>query len=232
MKITPEILTALERAISESGSIYKLARELGISHSTIFFWRTGRTTNINRKTWNSCLRKKLRPYLSAPVFPDEQDENAPLTYMVKEERASYGERPNAYPLVTFKKLAYFDPHIKSTPAFVRDHSMGTFHFVSIAGVTAFALRMDETSKNKIFTSGSTLLVESGRPPVSGEVVIAKCKEMTHAQFYTFKQEGSSYQLLPFGTEEDKNVQWEQTAPSSCFLDWIFPVLEANILFSK
>ena len=234
MKITPEFLSALELAINDSGSIYKLAKELGISHSTIFFWRTGRTINIHHKTWAGGLRKKLKPSLSNPPGAPSQDEPEEENGMnlVKEPRALYGERPRAYPLVTFRKLAYFDPNVRSTSSFVQAYSLGSFYFVSDSGITAFALRMDESVSNEIFKEGSTLLVECGRPPFDGELVLVKSKELPQAQLYTFKHEEDSYCLVPFGSKEATVLRWELTASSSTILDWIYPVLEANIHFCK
>lgn len=234
MKVTPEILAALELAINDSGSIYKLAKELGISHSTIFFWRSGRTVNINHKTWSGGLRKKLRPYLSSPnaCGNEEDNEGTPGMNMVKEPRALYGERPKSFPLVTFRNLAFFDPNVRSTASFVQAYSLGNFYFVSGGGVTAFALRIDESINNDILKNGSTLLVECGRPPFNAELVLVKSKGAGLPQFYTFRQDESSYSLIPYGNKEEKLLRWDLAAPSSGILDWIYPVLEANIHFGR
>lgn len=232
MKITPEILNALERAINDSGSIYKLAKELGISHSTIFFWRTGRTTNINRQMWNSCLRKKLKPYLAAPAYPSEITEDKESARFVREPRIVYGAKPSVYPVVYCRKLVHFDPRVRATASFVQEYSTGQFHFVALAGVTAFALRIDESVQNDILIQGSTLLVETGRPPVNGELVIVRGKGEDDISFYTFHAEETSYRLVPYGRKDKEEIRWDNTTSSTELLDWIYPVLEANIMFCK
>lgn len=228
MKITPEILDALDRAISDTGSIYKFAKALGVSHSTVFFWKTGRTASINRQSWKT-LRKILKPYLAQPSLSfEEVGEKTPL--MIREERAPYGSKPSAYPLVAGRKLVFFDPMVRSAAAFVREHSFGQFYFNAVSGVTAFALRVDDTLSNEIFTRESTLLVESGRPPVSGELVIAKRRGIDEILFYTFLQEENAYRLVPYGKSHAEPLRWESSISSSGILDWIYPVLEANIPF--
>lgn len=231
MNITPEILTALERAINDAGSIYKLAKELNISHSTIFFWRTGKTSKINGKTWNNGLRKKLRPYLSVPAEHTDDEENSSGTVLrVREPRAPYGDKTRSYPLVPYRKLAFFDPNIKSTSVFVQDHASGYFPFMSVAGVTAFALRMDDTLPNEIFTTESTLLIECCRPPLNGEIVLARCKGQKDPRIYRFIQEEEKYRLIPYGCSMYEELQWDDSISSSEILAWIYPVIEANIQY--
>lgn len=225
MKITDEILEALECAIRDSGSIYKLAKELGISHSTIFFWKTGKTSSINRQLWSSCLRKKLRPYL------EKKDPSDPEK-CVCEKKIAYGNRPKSFPVIGFKKLAFFDPYIKSTSAFVQEHSLGQFFFSSVGSPLAFALRMEENGVNEVFTENSTLLVESGRPPQPGEIVVAKLKNETSAAFYIFKSDGAQYSLEPYYSRDTHPVCWESSISSSRILEWVFPVLEACLKFSR
>ena len=224
MKITQEILEALECAINDSGSIYKFAKELGVSHSTVFFWKTGKTTSINNQVWGSSVRKKLRPYLNSKGASSGKGNQ------VRERKNSYGSRPRSYPVVGFRKLAFFDPNVISASAFVQEYSLGNFFFNTAGTPGAFALRIEENGKNEIFAEGSTLLVESGRPPADGELVVVKCKEITEPSFYMFRQEEDSYKLVPYGKSDAAVIRWEKKSSSSGLLDWIYPVLEANIKF--
>ena len=229
MKITPEILDALDRAISDTGSIYKFAKALGVSHSTVFFWKTGRTSSINRQIWKN-LRKLLKPYFAQPALASDAGEKL-STALIREERAPYGGKPGAYPMVNGRKLAFFDPLVRSAASFVQEHAFGQFYFNAVAGVTAFALRVDDSLANEIFRKESTLLVESGRPPVSGELVIAKCKGLEQVLFCTFLRDGDLYKLVPYGRNDLAPIQWDSASSSSGTLDWMYPVLEANIPFS-
>lgn len=93
MKVTPEILDAIDRASDYYGNITLLAQNLGIAHSTILFWRSGKTTNISRKT----LYGKDSPGIEtvhAGRNPLQRDRKLdPAKYMVREERAAYGMPP-------------------------------------------------------------------------------------------------------------------------------------------
>ena len=226
MKITQEILDALECAINDSGSIYKFAKELGVSHSTVFFWKTGKTANINRQVWGSCLRKKLRPYLKN----NNPGGVSGTVSMIRERKSSYGNRPRAYPVVGYNKLVFWDPNMKSISVFLQEYSLGNFFFNTVGSAGAFALRIEEDGINGIFIGGSTVLVESSRPPVSGELVIARCKDSSGAGFYTFNQEEDIYKLTPYGKKNAKAIQWDRKLTSAGLLDWIYPILEANIQY--
>ena len=53
------------------------------------------------------------------------------------------------------------------------------------------------------------------------------KEMRNQMF---RQEEDSYKLVPYGKSDAEVIRWEKKSSSSGLLDWIYPVLEANIKF--
>ncbi len=63
MKITPEVMKALNRAVEHHGNVSQFAKKVGISHSTVLFWQSGRTSNINGGVWVRKLRPALLPFM-------------------------------------------------------------------------------------------------------------------------------------------------------------------------
>ena len=64
MKVTPEILKALNRAKDYYGNTTQLAKHLGIAHSTILFWFSGKTKNISGQLWCRLLKEELAPFMA------------------------------------------------------------------------------------------------------------------------------------------------------------------------
>lgn len=64
MKITTEIVRALERAIEHYGNVSQFAKSVGLAHSTILFWQSGKTTSISGNVWANKLRPALLPFMA------------------------------------------------------------------------------------------------------------------------------------------------------------------------
>ena len=47
MKLNAEILDAIHRAVDYYGNTSQFAKEIGVAHSTVLFWLSGKTSNIN-----------------------------------------------------------------------------------------------------------------------------------------------------------------------------------------
>lgn len=76
MKITPSIAAAIRRAIDYYGNPSQLANRIGVAHSTVFFWISGKTSSISGKLWQSKIRPVLAPFMdqahgNAGVMPEE-----------------------------------------------------------------------------------------------------------------------------------------------------------------
>ena len=82
MKITPSIAAAIRWAIDYYGNPSQLANRIGVAHSTVFFWVSGKTSSISGKLWQSKIRPVLAPFMEQPhgnagVMPEEMDEVLP-----------------------------------------------------------------------------------------------------------------------------------------------------------
>lgn len=73
MNITPEIKTAIKKAIDLHGNVTQFAKHMGIAHSTVLFWLSGKTTEVSGRLWAQKLRPSLLPFLG-----DREFSNRPL----------------------------------------------------------------------------------------------------------------------------------------------------------
>ncbi len=65
MKITPEVLDAVSRAAEHYGNVSQLAKTMGVAHSTILFWQSGKTTHISGKLWATKIKHILQPFFTS-----------------------------------------------------------------------------------------------------------------------------------------------------------------------
>jgi len=68
MNITPEMKEAIKKAIDLHGNVTQFAKHLGIAHSTVLFWLSGKTTEVSGRLWAQKLRPTLLPFLGPSVF--------------------------------------------------------------------------------------------------------------------------------------------------------------------
>lgn len=63
MRITPEIASAIEKAIERYGNVSHFAKSLGIAHSTVLFWLSGKTASVSGDIWMRKLKPALEPFM-------------------------------------------------------------------------------------------------------------------------------------------------------------------------
>lgn len=218
--ITAEIQSALDKLIQQQGSVYKLARELGVAHSTILFWKSGKTTKISAQLWQNKLKFLLRPFLtdssSAPAY-------------IRETAAEYGSVPQSFYLVGLQKMGEFDPNVESALSYVTRNSVGQGYFSNIGGKTVFALLVDLEDFAPLFPAGTILLAESGRPACDGEVVLVKFREEAFPKAMIFRVTEEEFSLVPFaGDTGSRSYTWSKGTNSLSFIDWQFPLIESSL----
>lgn len=224
IKITPEILAGLDKLIQKLGSVYKLAQELGVAHSTILFWKSGKTTKISAQLWQNKLKFLLRPYLTEDVSTQ--------TY-IKESVAEYGTLPQSFYLVSLQNMGNFDPNVESVISYISRSSVGQGYFSNVGGKTLFAVLVDQENFAPIFPYGTILLVESGRPACDGEIVLVKFREekLPKAMIFHFRE--GEFSLIPLDNNAgNKKICWQQGTNSLSFISWQYPLIESTLKLSS
>ncbi len=93
MTITPEIKAAILKAIDLHGNVTQFAKHLGIAHSTVLFWLSGKTTIVSGRLWAQKLRPALAPWLTPGVVPPSSLPQAPSASSGGEMALPEGYRP-------------------------------------------------------------------------------------------------------------------------------------------
>ncbi len=233
MKITAEIRAALDRALEHYGNTAQLAKEIGVAHSTVYFWAMGRTENISGKLWNTRVRPVLEPFREPPQAM-ELREPAPLQVYQSspgpsQEIQSRSAERRKVPLIAFETFKNFDPANASLKRFVRMKQLEYVNFACPYTDGGIAVRLGRDLPG-LFIAGTDLLLASGDYPGSGCCVLARLQTTGEVVFARFLRDGSRIRLHDMLTDRVIDA-WDSSVSIGRTL-WMYPVLEARRDFSE
>lgn len=227
IKITPDLLDSINRAAEYYGNVSALSKMMGVAHSTIIFWRNGKTSSMSGRLWVTRVRPVLEPFLPSskinisdthgqytpqfPVVPPYMD-------IKKVER----HQVNVLPVSVLKT---YDPALESASAFVRARCTEKRTFYHECRRSAFALKIDSLFTDVFPENCYILAYPDGLQ--NGCMVICKLQDSQEllARKYTKENNVITLSVLPGGTGED--IQWNCEEEIG-HLSWCFPLVELNL----
>lgn len=232
MVITESIQKALQNAIKKSGSVLSFARAIGVSHTTVTYWLTGRTRKINSTVWQNLLPligEDLNPgdVISYPYNPAAA---AGANCVLREQSAMwYGSSAaqKTAPLLHLADLADFDPQIDSIEELIREKSDSAAAFTSQVMPGHFAIEIDKGRKD-VFPAGTRLLLRWPDAPGNGDTVLVKLRGKKDFLFAAYTRKTSEIVLTPLQKNLEKRVIPKAEFHNVC--SWIVSIREAVQLF--
>lgn len=226
MKVIDDgIRAALRDAALEYGSVLKLSKKLGVSHSTVLFWGSGRTRCIDGDVWRYKVYPALEGYLrrrgscaeSGPDFAG---------YGRRNEGGLARAAMHEVPVVGLTQAAGFDPALEPFEAYARGCGAGTAFFATEPKDGYFALRVEGRSMEPEFPDGTLLLVAGGEFVEAGDIVVARIRE--NGQIAVKRLLGSGVKMrMESLNEGGMRYEWDRNSDRG-FLEWIHPVVEAKV----
>ena len=222
MKITPEIIHALQKSIDHHGNVTQFAKSLGIAHSTVLFWLSGKTTEINGRIWAQKLRPELTPFL-------EQEAAVPpelFPYQLGEPRGEYTrtfhpDRRERAAVIPWERIAELDVTVEPVREFIeRLAPEKTFAFAAPLKDSYFAVEF--TVPELPFKLA--MLIASGEYPRQGDVILAKLRDKERIVAGRFFKENNTLTIELLFPPEREILTWNFREHPG-FLCWIFPVVE-------
>ena len=58
------IRRSLSEAVDKAGGLLAFSRRIGVAHSTVLFWLTGKTKRINSDLWRGRVYPEIESYLA------------------------------------------------------------------------------------------------------------------------------------------------------------------------
>lgn len=251
-KITQNMIDALEKAVDCYGNVSQLAKKMGIAHSTVLFWMSGKTRNISGRLWIEKIRPVLLPFMDRASVRDLLPPRNLQAYLAAEPMADYhregaspsageaagaGTSPvqpeykgNSANVISFAQLADYDPALDLIGQYVKDNSSGKAIFAHEVKNGYFALQVDDTVSYGKLPLGTYLLVAGMELAQNSDTVVAKIRETAQIVVCTYTREGSRITLTPFDSGK-QSISWDFKEKPG-FLFWMYPVIEANLNFRR
>lgn len=233
MVITESIQEAIQTAIKKSGSVLSFARSIGVSHTTVTYWLTGRTRKINSTVWQNLLpliSESLNPGDSM-AYPYHPAAAAGTNGILREPSAIWygaGQAQKASaPMLHLTDLTDFDPQIDPVEEIIREKSKGFAAFTSPVLPGHFAVEIDKGQKGG-FPVGTRLLLRWPDAPGNGDTVLVKLRDKKEFLFAVYTRKTNEIVLTPLQKGGAKRVIPKTDFHNVC--SWIVSIREAVQLF--
>ncbi len=220
-EIDDVIRGAIKDAVQECGSVLKLSRRIGVSHSTVLFWSNGRTRCIDGDVWRFKVYPVLEPHLrrrggSARLAPESMEE------------ASLGAAGamREVPVIGLAQAAGFDPALEPFEAYARGCGAETALFATEPKGGYFALRVEGSSMDSEFPDGTLILVAGGEFVQNGDIVAARIRESGQVVVKRYRREGDLLRLESLNSR-GAVYEWDCRFERG-YLEWMHPVVEAKV----
>lgn len=223
------IKNALSIAGRDYGSILSLSRKIGVSHSTVIFWKSGKTKAIDGDVWRYKVYPVLRPYLSPcpdsafKMAMQETDESGPNK---QNRELSAANALYSVPVISFAQASGFDPVMEPFEIYAKSIADEEVLFATRPGKGYFALKIEGQSMEPDFPHGTLVLVAGGEFVQAGDICIARLRSNGQVIVKEFSKNGSICQLKSLNPEGN-SFSWDCINERG-FVEWMHPVIEAKI----
>lgn len=243
MKITPQILTAVQRAVEYYGNTSQVAKAMGIAHSTVFFWLKGKTSSMSGKLWQTRIRPVLAPFMSNEQgtgnfhygpgnYPADQ------ALVLHEDDGKYhaahggkggddadAAEQNRLTVIKYETLLQFDPSADSVRKFLKQFNTGTQEYHGFSAKTHFVVRLG-SEYTGTFLPGTDLLVSTEEYPANHSIVLARIRESGELVLGRYVRSGNVITIISLSPDAPE-ISWDCTS-SFGYMLWCFQVLEAKL----
>lgn len=229
MKLNPEILEAIKNAVDHYGNTSQFAKEIGVAHSTVLFWLSGKTANINSTIWEKRVRRVLRKFMPAPAAKPNALHDAAGSFNQTQPTVPTSEKviDRKVPAIPLTKMNEFDITMQSPVSFVRQNSTAEVPFANECSEYSFALLLDDPKYCPDLPLGSRILIRGTDYADDGDVVIGKTRSPAKLFFCRLhRSDDGTTRLEPLNPKLPEMV-WN-TSENAEKVFWIFPVNEISI----
>ncbi|MBO7146159.1 MAG: hypothetical protein J6W81_00235 [Lentisphaeria bacterium] len=226
MKLTPEILKALQEAINYYGNTSQFAKQVGIAHSTVLFWLSGKTSNISGHIWSSRVRKELHRFMNPPAEPRSTVQSSeireePSTFLKVATREDL-----KVPVTNFSQLINFDSTMESPVTFSIRKLEGYAFFGNEPDNNSFAVMLDTEDAYPALPPWTRLLISGGEYAKDGDVVLCKLRNPLGVYLCRYTRDDENISLYPLNPAL-KSMSWS-SLENADKVAWMYPVEEISI----
>ena len=228
MKLNSEIIQAIKDAIDYYGTASQFAKEIGVAHSTVLFWLSGKTTNISGSVWDRKVRRVLNRFMPKTEHPVRLKlQESPQQYSAKPSSAeAKKDLCRKVPAIPLSKLTDIDITMQLPVSFVRSRKTAEVPFANEVSEFSFALILDQPSFCPSLPIGSALLIGGFDYAKDGDLVVGKTRKTERLFFCRYRRSGNRMSLIPMNPELPV-MEWNEEENAEKVF-WIFPVKEISL----
>jgi hypothetical protein len=227
MKLNPDILEAIRKAVDHYGNTSQFAKEIGVAHSTVLFWLNGKTRNINGTIWEKRVRRVLRKFMPAPVKPVTVHD--PAISFPSDTPVPMADRNQVknVPVIPLSRMNDFDITMQSPASFVRQNQAAAVAFANECTKFSFGLLLDDPEFCPALPLGSRLLVSGSDYAEDGDIVVGKTRNPQSVFLARLHRSSDGRTRLEPLNPKLPEMSWN-TAENAEKIFWIFPVSEISV----
>lgn len=248
MLVTPTIKDALKKAANYYGNPATLAKAIGVAHSTVFFWLSGKTESVSGKVWTNKVLPVIAPFMTPEQRrqvglnePYSKQPNGPRVDMLREFStevkyvAQDGRRAQnicamkpvsgkPYALIPFGVLANLDTSILPLSTFICRERIGETRFSLERRRGFFGVRT-ESKETSGFEPRTELLLSSCDLPQEGDLVVVRFRDDGAVVVGNYHRENEWITVSSILNPEDVRT-WD-CKKNLGYMLWCYPVFEAK-----
>ncbi len=227
MKLNPDILEAIRKAVDHYGNTSQFAKEIGVAHSTVLFWLNGKTNNINGTIWDKRVRRVLRKFMPAPVKPVTVHD--PVSSFAPDPAVPPSDKNQVknVPAIPLSRMNDCDITMQSPASFARQNLAASVSFANACTKFSFGLILDDPKFCPALPLGSRLLVCGSDYAENGDIVVGKTRNPQSVFLARLYRSSDGRTRLEPLNPELPELSWN-TVENAEKVFWLFPVSEISI----
>ncbi len=228
MKLNPEILEAIRRAVEHYGNTSQFAKEIGVAHSTVLFWLSGKTSNINGTIWEKRVRRVLRKFMPQPAGQSGVLHDPGAVFLPPSAAVQPDKNPTRkVPAIPLSSMIDLDITMQAPVSFARQNAVTDVSFANECTDFSFALLLDDPKFCPDLPVGTRLLISGSNYADNGDIVIGKTRHPAKLFFARLHRSSDGKTRLEPLNPKLSETSWD-TAENAENVFWIFPVDEISI----
>ena len=215
------IRSSLSEAVKKSGGLLAFSRRIGVAHSTVLFWLTGKTKRINSDLWRGRVYPEIELYLKSR-FPDMELMRIREKYSDCMDGISVERRMIPVPLLREHDMLSYDPVMESICVFAEKFAAEKAWFVCDCRKKYFSVELGSADAIAFGSACVELLCAAEERVKDGDFAVLRMRGSESLLLRRVFLENECVHLEPF-RDGGKKVVWNYRVERGR-VEWMFPAL--------
>ena len=223
------IRKSLAEAVEGNGGLLAFSRRIGVAHSTVLFWLTGKTKSINSDLWRVRVYPEIESFLMKNL-PDADLGCVREKYSDSLDCFDAEKRMLLVSVVRESDMMEYDAAMESVCSFAERFAMEKRLFVCDGRKKYFAVRMEHRETKFFFPSGTLLLCAADERVKSHDFALLRMRGGDSLRICRVFCKEESIMLESFSNGGEV-AEWNYRKERGR-VEWMFPALWMKVICSR